>query len=179
MEINIADIINTLIGVFAGGIISIITSNIVNKKNIKNQFIFDLLSEVKILLNEWNRDLLNHIDEFHECKTIKQCKGYESSNSKNILVQKINANQLILSCFKDEFTKLLYKELDISLQYETSKMEIYELSLKYNTEEMYKLMEYEDVHNIIQNYSKDIMTLIHELQSLIAKIDNYIYEKIL
>ncbi|UEL48291.1 hypothetical protein [Terrisporobacter hibernicus] len=179
MELNLSEIVNTLLGVSAGGIISIVTSNLVNKKNLKNQFMFDLLSETKLLLSEWTNDLLNNGVEFCECEYVKQYKGYKLSNSARILIQKIETNKYILSNFNDEFIEIRSRDIRLQMKNDEYKKEILKLSKKYNTENTLELLEYEDVAKIINNYAEDIMALIKKIETLITKIDNYIYKKIL
>jgi len=179
MELNIGDIVNTLIGVFAGGVISTITSNLVNSKNIKKQFMFDLLSEIKILLRDWANDLLESGAEFCECENIKQIKVDSISKSAFNLIQKIEVNKCILSEFDDELKELIKKNIGIKLKGGQYREEILKLSKKYNTENINELLEYEDISSILDSHAEDILNLDNEITNLIAKIDNYIYEKIL
>lgn len=176
---NIGDIVDTLIGVFAGGIISTITSNFLNRKNIKKRFMFDLLSEIKILLRDWENELLECGVEFCECENVKQFRGYVLSNSLRILIQKIELNKYILAEFDDEFKKIRSKDLAIQSKNIKNKEEILRLSKKYNTENVNELLEYEEVSSILDSYADDILNLNNEISSLISKIDNYIYKKIL
>ena len=179
MEQTILDILNTLLGVVAGGIISIIISNLVNKQSMKKQFMFDLLSEIKILLREWGNELLENGVEFYECENIKQYKGYKLSNSKRILIQKIETNKCILEYFNSEFNKIRNEDLRIECKNLENKKELLKLSKKYNNENTHELIEYKDISSIIENYAQDILGLNNEIETLIAKIDNYIYTKIL
>ena len=179
MELNISDMINTLLGVSVGGIISIVASNLVNKKSLKKQFMFDLLSEMKILLREWSNDLLNNGVEFLECEYVEQYNGYKLSNALSNLIQKIDTNKCILSYFNDEFDKIRNKDIRLQIKNKENKEKILKLSKKYNIENTLELIEYEDIAKIIDNYAEDIIILTKDIEILIAKIDNYIYKKIL
>lgn len=177
--INIWDILNTLIGVLAGGIISIITSNRINRKSMKKQFMFDLLTEIKTLLREWEDDLLKNGVGIVECENIKQYRGDNLFKSAQVLNKKMELNKNFLSDFYSVFDEIKKKTLSIEMKDVDNKKSILELSKKYNTENVAELMEHEDVFRIIDNYGQEVLSLVKEIEALIAKINNYIYKEIL
>lgn len=173
------NIVTTVLSVVIGGLIAIYTSNLVNRKMLKKEHTLDLLKKVKGLLSEWSYDVLEDGVEFAECSSIDKYKGYHLSLSLRALINIFEINPSILKDFKDEFTEIRNKDLQIQMLASKNKESLLALGEKYETKDPMVMLEKEDVNQILEDQISRNTELFERIWSLIAKIDKHITEKIL
>jgi hypothetical protein len=173
------DMATTILSVLIGGIIAIVTNNLVNTRMLKKQHVLDLLREVKKLLSDWSSDVSEYGILFLECSSVEQYNGYFLSPSLRSLINIFEINPSVLKNFKDEFTRIRNKELKVQLLASENKKVLHELSEKHGTKDTSKLIEYKDVNDVLEKYAAMNMEIHEEIWSLIARIDKFIFEDIL
>ncbi len=179
MDELIINNVTTILSVVIGGVIAIYTSNLVNRKMLKKEHTLDLLKKVKEFLSEWSYDVLEDSVEFAECSSIDKYKGYHLSLSLRALINIFETNPSILLDFKDEFTEIRNKDIQVQILASKNKEALLVLSEKYGIKDPMIMLEKEDVNQILEEKASKNTEIFESIWALIAKIDKYIAEKIL
>ena len=88
-------------------------------------------------------------------------------------------NPSILTDFKDDFTKIRNKDLQVQILASKNKEALLVLSEKYGTKDPMIMLEKEDVNQILEEQLSKNNEIFEGAWALIAQIDKHIAEKIL
>ena len=173
------DITTTLIGVFAGGLLTIWVNSISERKKIKREVEIKTLEKLLPLLEKTAIDIgvagtyiLTLEDVRHYKRDIENYVSFREIS--NIFT----SNMYILFPFYDRFKKINFERIKIMSTFKEEKEKLYKIAEKHNEYEVKKLLELDNELKIFrEENSKKYTNLIKDICYLSNDINqHYLYD---